>query len=359
MTNTFASKLINWYNLNKRDLPWRKTTDPYKIWVSEIILQQTRVNQGLEYYNRFTQKFPDIKTLAKADITDVLKMWQGLGYYNRVRNMHNAAKEVLTKFNGVFPNNLEQIISLKGIGEYTSAAILSFAYKQPYPVVDGNVKRVITRYFGIESPINITSTIQEIKIKLETVFDKSEPGTFNQAIMELGALICLPYSPKCGKCVQHKNCVSRKKGKTHLIPIIEKNKKITDRYFNYIVPIIKKDKTWFSLLFERSKKDVWQGLYEFPLFETKTIDELSNTSIKKNFEKKYRLKISKILYTSPILKHKLSHQKINTQYFICEIRPDISIDTSEFLPFNEIKKLPVSSLVDQIVKTTVLTLSKS
>ena len=193
----FGNEIIKWYRRYKRDLPWRSSKDPYRIWISEIILQQTRVDQGLAYYHRFLEKFPTVQKLAKAKEDDVLKIWQGLGYYSRARNMHHAAKEIVSKYNGKFPAEANQIRSLKGIGDYTSAAILSFAFEKKYPVVDGNVFRLLSRYFGIKTPIDSSKAKKEFTELAESLMENHLPSDFNQAIMEFGALHCLPQNPKC------------------------------------------------------------------------------------------------------------------------------------------------------------------
>lgn len=350
MKNNFASRLIEWYNINKRDLPWRKTNDPYKIWVSEIILQQTRVIQGLEYYNRFIERFPTLKKLADAELAEVLKIWQGLGYYSRARNMHQAAKEILLNFGGDFPNQKELILKLKGIGDYTAAAILSFAFNQAYPVIDGNVIRVITRYAGIETSIQKSHTVQKIKTELDLIFDDKNPGIFNQAIMEFGAMVCLPKSPKCQDCIFAKKCFAYKNDKINNIPFKEKSISPQERYFNYFVPVLKRGKIIHTLLFERNKKDIWQRLYEFPLIETSEIVKINENTIKKKFEKKFSLKIKKTLYTSDVIKHKLSHQNINAQFIICEIADNDNLNFSNYFILKNVKSLPVSVLTEQILK---------
>ena len=197
----FSTKIINWYKKNKRDLPWRKTTDPYKIWLSEIILQQTRIDQGLRYYLKFCDNFPDINSLAGADEERVLKLWQGLGYYSRARNMHKTARIIVDKYHGQFPDNYSDIISLKGIGDYTAAAITSFAYNLEYPVVDGNVMRLLSRIYGIKKAINSKAGKKEIYFLARDLIDQDQPGEFNQAMMEFGALQCKPHNPDCKVCI--------------------------------------------------------------------------------------------------------------------------------------------------------------
>ncbi|MFB0925151.1 MAG: A/G-specific adenine glycosylase, partial [Vicingaceae bacterium] len=231
----FSEKLIVWYNEHKRDLPWRKTTDPYQIWLSEIILQQTRVNQGLDYFNKFIKKHPDIHSLAQSSEKDVLNLWQGLGYYSRARNLHFTAKYISNELNGEFPTEYKDILNLKGVGEYTAAAIASFAYKEAYPVVDGNVYRVLSRMFGIENPIDSTEGKKVFKQLATELIDTKNPDTYNQAIMEFGALQCTPKKPNCEDCPYLLECFAYKNGLITELPKKEKKIKQRNRYFNYLV----------------------------------------------------------------------------------------------------------------------------
>lgn len=256
--------LIKWYLENKRDLPWRHTKDPYIIWVSEIILQQTRVIQGIDYFHRFVHAFPDIESLANADEDAVLKLWQGLGYYSRARNMHASAKQIMDLHGGIFPESHSEILKLKGIGTYTAAAIASFAFDQSFPVLDGNVFRFLARYFNIDIPIN---SPEGKKIFYETVsncIDKQNPALFNQAIMEFGALQCKPVSPDCSICPLNQSCLARKKNTVDLLPVKIKNKVPKIRHFNYL--LIQQGS--FIYLKQRTDKDIWKNLYDFPLIET-------------------------------------------------------------------------------------------
>jgi A/G-specific adenine glycosylase len=226
----FSKTIIRWYNKNKRDLPWRHTKDPYKIWLSEIILQQTRVQQGLPYYETFVKKFPTVHHLAKANEDVVMKTWQGLGYYSRARNLHYSAKFISKNLKGKFPNNFEEIKKLKGIGDYTAGAIASFAFNKPYPVVDGNVFRVLSRYFGIKTPIDSAKGKNEFVEKATLLLDKKNPGTFNQAIMEFGAMKCVPQNPDCGKCPLKNGCEALANDTVSALPFKSKKNKIRTRY---------------------------------------------------------------------------------------------------------------------------------
>ena len=263
---TFADTLISWYNDHKRDLPWRGETDPYKIWVSEIILQQTRVQQGWDYYLRFIENFPDIKSLAEADEECVLKVWQGLGYYSRARNMHAASREIMSMHNGFFPKTYDKILSLKGIGRYTAAAICSIAFQLPYPAVDGNVIRIISRIFGICDDVTQPAVIKKITTICETQIDPKQPGIFNQAAMDFGAQQCLPRNPKCDECPFQSNCYAYKNNLIDIIPIKKKKAELKHRYFYYTVYLFNNQ----TIIEKRTNSDIWRNMYQFPLTEKKT-----------------------------------------------------------------------------------------
>ena len=269
----FTRTLYRWYNLYKRELPWRKTNDPYKIWISEIILQQTRVAQGTDYYLRFIQRFPTVKQLAKANEDGVLKLWQGLGYYSRARNLHQAAKTILEKYQGVFPSSYKEISGLKGIGPYTAAAIASIAFNLPYPAVDGNVYRVLARYFGVETPIDSTQGKKEFAALADDILDKNNPGLHNQALMEFGALQCIPQTPNCANCPVAETCSAFANKQVARLPVKEKKTKQQNRYFYYY--LLEDDHSIY--LHKRTGNDIWKNLYQLPLTEKET--ELSDTEI--------------------------------------------------------------------------------
>jgi len=305
----FSTILIKWYNINKRDLPFRRTRDPYKIWLSEIILQQTRVSQGLPYYEKFVELFPTIHHLAKAKEDVVMKAWQGLGYYSRARNLHSTAQHISKVLKGKFPETFEGIKQLKGIGDYTAGAIASLAFNKPYVVVDGNVFRVLSRYFGIRTPIDSQKGKSEYKEKAETLLDRDRPGDFNQAVMEFGALQCVPVNPDCTICPLKNSCVAYSNDIINVLPVKSKKVKTRIRYFNYLVFRIKGK----VLLKKRIEKDIWKNLYDFPLIETEQgINQLlpyvkKNTSIKliRNTETS----------VSKVYKHVLSHQVIYARFW--------------------------------------------
>ena len=259
-----AGKLIEWYRIHRRILPWRDINDPYRIWISEIILQQTRVIQGLDYYTRFVGRFPDIRSLSVADEQEVLKYWQGLGYYSRARNLHATARHIDSNFGGKFPENYETILSFKGIGEYTAAAIASIAFGEPYPVVDGNVFRFLSRFFAIEEPIDTAKGKNRFTDLAGQIMDSSQAGLFNQAIMEFGALQCIPVSPDCSCCPFETQCFAYSSGKVHEYPV-KRNKTKTKTIYLYYFHIRSGKHIYLK---KRKEKGIWQNLYEFPLIES-------------------------------------------------------------------------------------------
>ena len=334
----FSNTLIYWYLQNNRELPWRKSKNPYFIWLSEIMLQQTRVAQGLAYYLKFTTSFPTVFDLAKADESTVLKMWQGLGYYSRARNLHFSAKQISKELNGVFPSTYEEIIKLKGIGDYTASAISSICFNEPTAVVDGNVYRVLSRYFGINTPTNSTSGIKEFKALAQTLIDTSQPGTYNQALMDFGALHCKPQNPLCETCPFSDSCVAFEKKLTKELPVKEKKIKVRKRYFNFLV--IKTD-AHKTILTERKGKGIWQGLYQFPLIEsTETISE-KEIITSKEFNDLFPAETTISLFNKKEIVHKLSHQHLYTQFWIVETKTLKNANIS----WEKIQDFPVPVLI--------------
>ncbi|MBI3502095.1 MAG: A/G-specific adenine glycosylase [Bacteroidetes bacterium] len=297
----FSKIISQWYEKNKRDLPWRKTKDAYKIWLSEIILQQTRVAQGLPYYREFVKKFPTVRHLAQAKEDLVLKTWQGLGYYSRARNLHATAKFISKNLKGKFPAEFEEIKKLKGVGEYTASAIASFAFNKPYAVVDGNVFRVLSRVFGIKIPIDSAEGKKVFLEKANSLLDKKNPGLFNQAIMEFGALQCVPQNPDCKICPLKKNCVAFKKNLVGVLPVKSKKIKIRERFFNYFI-VRDKEKI---LIRKRTGNDIWKNLYDFPMIET-------NKEIKNGRMDGWK---SGNLKCTASMRHILSHQVIFAKFW--------------------------------------------
>lgn len=339
-----SKKLTGWYNDNKRDLPWRDISDPYRIWISEIILQQTRVNQGLGYYIRFIGRFPTVSMLAEADEDSVLKYWQGLGYYTRARNLHKAARQVMSEFNGIFPTQYNNILKLSGIGEYTAAAISSFAFNEPYAVVDGNVYRVLSRLFGIQTPIDSNAGKKEFALLAQNLLPASHPGLHNQALMEFGALQCVPSSPDCENCPLQSICVAFKNNSVSLLPLKSQKKKPTNRYFNYLF-IRCGENTYLQ---KRTTKDIWQNLFEFPLIESDrllTTAELADTgNFKSVFPDNNEVDIRKI--THPV-KHVLTHRVIFAQFFSIKVPQETEL-MKHFIrvPLNGIDRYAVSRLME-------------
>jgi A/G-specific adenine glycosylase len=314
--NLFSKKIIYWYHQNKRDLPWRNTKDAYLIWLSEIILQQTRVEQGMSYYLKFAKEFPTVKHLAKAENEKVMKLWQGLGYYSRARNLHTTAKIITGTYKGKFPNQYTDILLLKGIGEYTAAAIASFAFNKPHAVVDGNVYRVLSRVFGIETPIDSSQGKKEFYALANELLDKKNPATHNQAIMEFGAIQCKPVSPDCTICPLNTMCFAYAKKCISELPVKAKKTKVRNRYFNYIVLNYKT----FTAINKRGEKDIWTNLYDFPLIETDK--ELKEELFLKSKEWKHFIETDKYTVKSISIgyKHILSHQKIYARFWEIECK---------------------------------------
>ena len=314
----FSNQLISWYLQNKRHLPWREMDDPYTIWLSEIILQQTRVAQGLPYFEKFTTHFPTVFDLANASEGEVLKLWQGLGYYSRARNLHFTAKQVAYELDGIFPEDHKGLLKLKGVGDYTASAIASICYHEPTAVVDGNVYRVLSRIFGIQTPINSTQGISEFKKLAQSLIDTSQPGTFNQAIMEFGARFCVPQNPNCNDCIFNTKCVGFKENRVAQLPVKLKKAKIKKEHFNYLVCVSKDQET---LLEQRTGKGIWRNLYQFPLVESnKKWNEKSLTNSKefRAFSEKVNIQSVSIFNDKEII-HKLSHKHLYTTFWILEI----------------------------------------
>ena len=305
--NSVADILLDWYAREGRDLPWRRTRDPYRIWLSEVILQQTRVAQGTEYYLRFTERFPDVASLAAAPEDEVLKLWQGLGYYSRARNLHAAARQVVERFGGRFPVALEEVRSLRGVGDYTAAAICSAAYDAPCAVVDGNVYRVLARLFDLDAPIDSTAGKRAFAELAQLQLDTAHPGRYNQAIMDFGALRCIPSSPRCEACPLAGRCLALAAGTVAARPVKQSKTKVRDRWFNYL-HISSGDRT---LLRRRERRDIWQGLYEFPLIETEGPAELPELVRLPQFRELLGDAPWHLVRSIPLPKHQLSHQTLH------------------------------------------------
>ncbi len=345
----FASQILKWYRKEKRNLPWRSTRNPYLIWLSEVILQQTRVDQGMDYYLQFSEKYPDIEMLAEASEQEVLKMWQGLGYYSRARNMLFAARQLMSEFNGVFPRDYEQIRKLKGVGEYTAAAIASIAYGQRVAVVDGNVKRVISRLFGLKNTGN--DLYKKVKQIMSEQINFQPPGDFNQAVMEFGALYCVPKNPLCDHCIFFDHCVARKKALVEKLPVKVPGKKPKPRYFSYLVINIREENS--IVMRKRNVNDIWKNLYDFPLIETKKV--LSAEDLQKEpawdswFGKEQQIRGSSGLY-----RHQLTHRTIIAQFHFVDKSSisELSLHENwEIIALENIYTLPLPRLIERFIST--------
>jgi len=310
----FRSRLLAWYDKNKRDMPWRDCHDPYQTWISEIMLQQTRVDQATPYFERFMERFPDVYALAEADQQDVLKVWEGLGYYSRARNMHHAAKTVVDKFKGKIPDTEKDILELKGVGPYTASAVLSIAFSKPHAVVDGNVLRVLTRYLGIEDDIRSAATKNAIQEAADELLDKNRPGDFNQAVMELGATLCTPSNPDCRECPVSAGCVAYSTLKTDSIPYKSPAKKRPHHQIG--VGIIKDNEEVLIAL--RPEDAMLGGLWEFPGGKQKEGEDIEQTVVR---ELKEELGVD-VAVTNPLMKlnHGYSHFKITLHAYLCELK---------------------------------------
>jgi len=330
--------------VNKRDLPWRNTSNPYFIWLSEIILQQTQVAQGLPYYVAFTTKYPTIFNLANASESQILKLWQGLGYYSRARNLHASAKYIVNELDGVFPNTYSEIIKLKGVGDYTASAVASISFNEVTAVVDGNVYRALSRIFGISTPINTGQGFKEFKALAQTLIDKNQPATFNQAIMEFGARLCKPKNPDCTICPFNSCCVALQKNLIGQLPVKLKTLKVKKKYFNFIV-IVSLDKK--TVLEKRKGKGIWQNLYQFPLVETLKSSNIE--AIEKEFKGFSILKnknFSVSLYNDSEIVHKLSHQHLYTKYWIVSLEEMLPQGVST----KKITDFPVPTLIANFIE---------
>lgn len=315
----FSLLIQGWYRQNYRELPWRNTKSAYKIWLSEVIMQQTRVNQGLTYYLRFLEKYPTIKHLAEADEQEVLRLWQGLGYYSRARNLHAAAKQVITEFKGVFPNTYVDIKSLKGVGDYTAAAIASFAYDLPYPVLDGNAFRVLSRFFNDPTPIDTGQGKKVFQQYAEEVLNKKEPAEFNQAIMELGAMVCRPRNPDCEHCPLNEKCLAYNEGNPLALPVKAKKVKVSNKFFHFFIhpsPEI--------VLIKRKGSGIWKNMYQFPMIEVEK--QVSERELKRILKNKFGVVLSDRIFSE---KHILTHQHIHAVFWSVDqpIKGDVFIQT--------------------------------
>ena len=337
----FSVKIQRWYYINKRDLPWRQDKDPYRIWLSEVILQQTRVVYARSYFKLFTSTFPNIHELANAHEDQVLKLWQGLGYYSRARNLHKTAKLIVNDYNGVFPNTYRELLDLPGVGPYTAAAISSICFDLPHAVVDGNVYRVLARYFGIEDLIDTGQAKKHFERLANELLDVKQPGNYNQAIMEFGALQCKPKTPVCDLCILKDSCVALVKNKVNYLPNKQAIKPVKKRYFNYFVPLLPNKQT---SLIQRKRKDIWQHLYEFPLLESNSLLTSEKMSKESNLPEWVSADEVSLFNPKPWV-HKLTHQQIYASFWIV---PTDSIASTR-ISISKLAEYPVSRLIERFL----------
>jgi len=343
----FKDIIIKWYNENKRDLPWRNTDDSYYIWISEVILQQTRVAQGLDYYLRFINSFPTIKDLAEANIDRVMKVWQGLGYYSRARNLHGAAQQIMADYNGLLPRTYKELLKIKGLGPYSAGAIASFAFKEVVPAIDGNVYRVLSRVYGVFASQETSAGKKEFFELTMELIDKDQPNVFNQALLDFGAMQCIPRSPNCLACPFSDICYAYRNNLVNQLPIKGKKIATRDRFLNYVM-IRYKDTTFIQ---RRLAGDIWTSLYEFPLIETKTPTEIEALIKGSAWKELFGKEKFEILHVSQSIKHQLSHQTLFVQFIIVEIRKPTYYLNSNFLnvSISDLQEYSVPKVIDNIL----------
>ena len=336
----FNNLILKWYDKIKRKLPWRKTKNPYNIWISEIILQQTRMQQGVIYYNKFISKFPNLESLAKSDEEDVLLLWQGLGYYSRARNLHSTAKYIHNELGSDFPETYEDLLKLKGIGDYTASAISSICFEKKHPVLDGNVFRIISRIFEIYNPIDVTESRKIFKEKALEIMPKKRFGDYNQALMDFGSIVCRPVSPLCNSCEISTLCVAFKKNTVTKLPVKSKKRKVKKLFFDYA--LIRNDNKY---LIERINEGIWKNLYQFPVHTSKT--KKNKKTLNKFFSEKFlQDSIEMELINSEFIEHNLSHIKIKSRFWLIINKTNINDGI-----FTEIlDQYPMSKLMHRFIE---------
>ena len=344
----FTALLLHWFKHNQRDLPWKHTADPYKIWLSEIILQQTRVEQGYDYYLRFVKQYPTVKDLAAAPVDEVLKLWQGLGYYSRARNLHYTAQLVVSEFKGKFPANYEKLLRSKGVGEYTAAAIASFAYNEAVPALDGNGYRVLSRFFGVETPVDTTVGKKEIYALAEEVLPSTAPAHFNQALMDFGSMVCTPKNMQCANCPLSAACFAFNHDKVMLLPVKSKKVVVRSRYFHYFIV----SDGHHTYLHKRTANDIWKGLYEFPLIETAIEMEVDDIVEQQEFQLLFGKYAPIMLGHSSIIKHQLTHQSLWTRFYALKINtmPEQLGEDFQKVSINQLERYSIPRLIDAFLE---------
>ncbi len=350
MTDILAvsKSLQQWYAVYKRDLPWRSEVTPYRVWISEVILQQTRVNQGMDYFLRFVERFPDVHSLASADEEEVLKYWQGLGYYTRARNLHKSSRQVVTDFGGVMPATYRDLLKLSGVGPYTAAAIASIAYGLPHAVVDGNVYRVLSRLFGVATPIDTTQGKKEFAELADLLLDRENPSSHNQAVMELGALVCLPRGALCENCPLIEHCLAFEQQRVYDYPVKAKRVKVRNRYLNYF-HIVDGE---FTYIVRREQDDIWRNLYEFPLIEYDSLVKTERLLQKKKFQQLFSDELVLELKHHSFFRHVLTHQVLHVNFY--QVRIGEHLDTSENnwikIKMESLDEYPFSALIKKYLE---------
>jgi A/G-specific adenine glycosylase len=340
---TIRFRLLTWFGENSRQLPWRNSKNPYYVWLSEIIMQQTRVAQGTPYYLRFVEKYPSVQDLADAPEQEVLKLWQGLGYYSRARNLHATAKKIVQEYGGNLPEEYKEVVKLKGIGEYTAAAILSIAHNKPYAALDGNVYRVLSRLYADELPINAPSAKKHYQHLADTLLDRKQPGAFNEAMMEFGATICIPRNPLCEECPLKVECFAYRKGLVNVLPVKEASKPVRDRWFHYFY-IHTSTGLYLS---HRPAGDIWQGLYDFPMLEKNTQKAISP----KEMIEAIGLEVKKKPTAIHATRHLLSHQALHISFYEIKLeKEDKGLSRKyRFVKFKDLEKYPLPKPVEKFL----------
>lgn len=342
---TINNYILSWYGKNKRELPWRETRDPYRIWISEVILQQTRVNQGMEYYLRFIERFPDVATLAAASEQEVLTYWQGLGYYSRARNLHSAANQVVELHGGKFPTQYDQVRALKGIGDYTAAAICSIAFELPYAVVDGNVYRVLSRLYGIDTPIDSSAGKKEFQELAQQLIDHSQPGLHNQAMMEFGALACVPVNPDCESCPLKTTCKAYEQELVDVLPVKSKKTLVRELYYTYLVV---RNQQQILIRQRSTATNIWKNMYEFPLVESSHLLTPQEVLTQPFLGELGELTLNP-LYTDTT--HILSHRKINVRFYEIEVlRFRTDIENCVVTTLEALQQYPVPRVISRYLE---------
>lgn len=335
---SFAAVLLAWYEVHGRALPWRATAEPYRIWLSEVLLQQTRVEQGMPYYEKFVAAYPTVGDLAAAPLEQLMKLWQGLGYYSRCRNLHHTAQYIVNELAGEFPTTSKQLLALKGVGAYTAAAVASICFGEAVAVVDGNVYRVLSRYFGITTAVDTTLGKKQFQELATSLLPLHDVGSYNQAIMDFGALCCTPSLPGCGSCPLSQSCVALALGKVKELPAKQKRVRVQNRYLNYFIV---EDVVGNVQLLKRKDKDIWQGLYEFVLFESEA--EPTLTQIESYAKQKWGAEVRAF---APSIKHQLTHQRLFVSFWGIQL----STPKKEFVPIEELHSYAVPKPLEQVVQ---------